>query len=251
MALSTLAPDVTRAQHPLRAAAAIPGGRRAALVASDRGRGVRTRISRRSASGCPLSPPITSRRPATRRCSTSRCPSWRRPKLGADQEDGLWPRRLSERPPRCTSIARGHSSRLRLGAHGLPLMGSGDWNDGMNRLAHRGGAKASGSAGSCCATLDALCRARRGARAMPPRVAAASSTRGTAVAVEGAPGMVDWYRRGYFDDGSPLGSASNDECRIDAHSPGLGGDVRAPVGRAPRTRWPPWWSTCFARRISG
>ena len=62
------------------------------------------------------------------------------PQLGAGQEDAYFQPERSRRSRRpCTSTARGRStSSLGVGAHGLPLMGTGDWNDGMNRVGQDG-----------------------------------------------------------------------------------------------------------------
>ncbi len=101
------------------------------------------------------------------------------------------------------------------GAHGLPLMGSGDWNDGMNRVGAEGRGESVWLGFFLHAVLTdfaPLCAARGdGARAA--RYRAEASRLGAALehSWDG-----DWYRRAYYDDGSPLGSAQNDECRIDA-----------------------------------
>ena len=94
--------------------------------------------------------PLRRRPPATRRSSTSRSRSSKAPVLEPDQEDDLRLRRgLAARPARSTSTASGPSSAAcGSGAHGLPLMGTGDWNDGMNRVGARARARASGSPGS-------------------------------------------------------------------------------------------------------
>ena len=104
----------------------------------------------------------------------------------------------------------------RLGPHGLPLMGTGDWNDGMNKVGAHGKGESIWNAWFFVTVLNAFgdlaeqcnkaddanwCRAR----AEQLRVALEAS------AWDGA-----WYRRAYFDDGTPLGSAENDECQIDA-----------------------------------
>jgi cellobiose phosphorylase len=105
---------------------------------------------------------------------------------------------------------------LRFGAHGLPLMGSGDWNDGMN-LVGAGGKGESvwlgfflhavltqfGELAQLRNDLDfaARCESERA------RLRASIEQR----AWDGA-----WYRRGWFDDGSPLGTSANAECRIDS-----------------------------------
>ncbi len=104
---------------------------------------------------------------------------------------------------------------LTAGAHGLPLFGSGDWNDGMNRVgpAGRGESVWLGFfAFHVLARFTPLCEARHD-QARVARYQAASSRLAAALALawDG-----DWYRRGYYDDGSPLGSAQNDACQLDS-----------------------------------
>ncbi|MBA3713248.1 MAG: hypothetical protein H0W76_12500 [Pyrinomonadaceae bacterium] len=105
---------------------------------------------------------------------------------------------------------------LAVGAHGLPLMGSGDWNDGMNRVGNEGRGESvwvgwflhqtlANFAPYCDARGDAE-RARRYRQHMADLKKALEEE-----AWDG-----DWYRRAYFDDGTPLGSAQNEECRIDS-----------------------------------
>ncbi len=105
---------------------------------------------------------------------------------------------------------------LAVGQHGLPLMGSGDWNDGMNRVGHLGKGESVWVGWFLYAILTAfvpLCRQRKDdARAETYQkhlVKLKSALRENAW--DG-----DWYRRAFFDDGSPLGSAQNEECRIDS-----------------------------------
>ncbi len=104
----------------------------------------------------------------------------------------------------------------KLGRHGLPLMGTGDWNDGMNRVGAGGQGESVWDAWFQIACLKqflplaewqgdrdrvAICRER----AEQLRQAVEEH------AWDGA-----WYRRAFFDDGTPLGSAANDECQIDS-----------------------------------
>jgi len=103
----------------------------------------------------------------------------------------------------------------RTGVHDLPLMGTGDWNDGMNRVGREGRGESVWMAFFLYSILDAfapVCE-RRGdgdrARRFRERMASLSA------ALEAAGWDGDWYRRAYFDDGTPLGSAQNPECRID------------------------------------
>ena len=105
---------------------------------------------------------------------------------------------------------------LRFGAHGLPLMGSGDWNDGMNLVGEEGKGE---SVWLGFFLYDVLTRfadvaRRRGDAAFAERC------QGEAVQLQGKIEQHGWdggwYRRAYFDDGSPLGSAINPECQIDS-----------------------------------
>ncbi|WP_347255161.1 GH36-type glycosyl hydrolase domain-containing protein [Brachymonas denitrificans] len=104
---------------------------------------------------------------------------------------------------------------LRTGAHGLPLMGTGDWNDGMNRVGHEGRGESVWLAWFLCEVVRVylpLARARRDGG----RVAAWEQARnGWIDALESDGWDGSWYRRAFFDDGSVLGSASNVEGRID------------------------------------
>jgi cyclic beta-1,2-glucan synthetase len=112
--------------------------------------------------------------------------------------------------------ARALDRSLSVGVHGLPLFGTGDWNDGMNRVGEQGKGESVWLGWFLHATLTAfgpLAEARgEAARAAEWRAHAAS----LAVALERDAWDGDWYRRGWFDDGTPLGSATSSECRIDA-----------------------------------
>ncbi|WP_090547583.1 GH36-type glycosyl hydrolase domain-containing protein [Paraburkholderia caballeronis] len=102
------------------------------------------------------------------------------------------------------------------GAHGLPLMGTGDWNDGMNRVGEAGRGESVWLGWFLHATLSAFApfvRTRGDAGRADRWLARAEALR---EALESSGWDGDWYRRGYFDDGTPLGSSSNDECSIDA-----------------------------------
>ncbi|MDT8997745.1 glucoamylase family protein [Paucibacter sp. APW11] len=104
---------------------------------------------------------------------------------------------------------------LGVGAHGLPLMGSGDWNDGMNRVGHQGRGESVWLAWLLCQLVDEfgpLAQAR-GDQARVQRWSHAALGWRAALATEAWDGQ--WYRRAFFDDGTPLGSEANAECRID------------------------------------
>ena len=104
---------------------------------------------------------------------------------------------------------------LKYGAHGLPLIGSGDWNDGMNRVGHQGRGESVWLGWFLVVVLKqwATLSEQRGdlVRAQHYRSEARWLTGMVELAWDG-----NWYRRAYFDDGTPLGSAQNEECRIDS-----------------------------------
>jgi cyclic beta-1,2-glucan synthetase len=102
-----------------------------------------------------------------------------------------------------------------VGAHGLPLMGIGDWNDGMNRVGVHGKGETVWLAWFLIRTLRAFADhadARGDATAGTLRTQADAYL----AAIETNAWDGEWYRRAYFDSGAVLGSAANDECRIDA-----------------------------------
>lgn len=107
--------------------------------------------------------------------------------------------------------------RLAVGAHGLPLIGTGDWNDGMNRVGHRGRGE-SVWLGWFLSTIMRDFTALVSARGDPERAARWRGERERMGTMLEQAWDGDWYRRAYFDDGTPLGSAQAQECRIDAIS---------------------------------
>ena len=111
--------------------------------------------------------------------------------------------------------ARAIDHSLRVGAHGLPLMGSGDWNDGMNRVGHEGRGESVWLGWFLCrlvADFAPLAR-ERGDTARAARWEQAAQ--GWQTALHGAAWDGRWFRRAFFDDGQPLGSHTNTEARID------------------------------------
>jgi len=105
---------------------------------------------------------------------------------------------------------------LRFGEHGLPLIGSGDWNDGMNLVGEEGEGESVwlGFFLYDVLTQFADVARRRGDAAFVERCQREAAQLCRNIEQNGWDG--EWYRRAYFDDGSPLGSASNPECQIDS-----------------------------------
>jgi len=107
---------------------------------------------------------------------------------------------------------------FRFGLHGLPLMGTGDWNDGMDNVGREGRGESVWLGWFLYTTLQRfipICQAKGDVeRAERFRDKARSIL--DAIEKHGWDG--GWYRRAYFDDGTPLGSEQNDECQIDSIS---------------------------------
>ena len=132
---------------------------------------------------------------------------------------------LSPQPSGDSASVYEHACRaldisLTAGRHGIPLMGSGDWNDGMNRVGNEGEGESVWLGFFLAHILERfvpICEGRNDRqRAERYRTYLADLKR--ALNADGWDGK--WYRRAYYDDGTPLGSASNDECRIDAIAQG-------------------------------
>jgi len=138
------------------------------------------------------------------------------PPLQADQsETYIVPRTSSERASLFEHAVRAIGHAMKYGAHGLPLMGSGDWNDGMNRVGHAGRGESVWLGWFLVTVLNdftPLCERRgRNDLARKYRDEVRWLTGMLELAWDG-----DWYRRAYFDDGTPLGSVQNEECKLDS-----------------------------------
>jgi cyclic beta-1,2-glucan synthetase len=137
--------------------------------------------------------------------------------LAPNQHDAFFqPMPSDERATLFEHCARALDRSLAVGRHGLPLIGEGDWNDGLNRVGAGGQGESIWLGWFLYATIANFV-AFAEQRSQHDRAAFwrqhATSLR-DAIEREGWDG--DWYRRGYFDDGTPLGSASSSECRIDS-----------------------------------
>ena len=105
---------------------------------------------------------------------------------------------------------------LRFGTHGLPLIGTGDWNDGMNAVGNKGLGESVWLGWFLLSVLGAVipfCE-RMGATERAERYAEVRKTLLAAMEQEAWDG--GWYRRAWFDNGQMLGSAQNSECKIDS-----------------------------------
>ena len=126
------------------------------------------------------------------------------------------PARATESATLYQHAVRAIERALVVGAHGLPLIGSGDWNDGMNRVGAEGRGESVWLGFFLCQVLDQfadLARAR-GDLQFVARCHQHGERLRHNLELHGWDGA--WYRRAFFDDGTPLGSSANQDCQIDS-----------------------------------
>jgi cellobiose phosphorylase len=139
-------------------------------------------------------------------------------RLVSAEEDSYW-----DLPAQSSTVATlyEHCTRALLrssavGTHGLPLIGCGDWNDGMNLVGEHGKGESIWVGFFLYEVLmqfAEVARLRGDGSFAEDCVSKATQMR-SSIEQNGWDG--EWYRRAYFDDGSPLGSATNPECQIDS-----------------------------------
>ncbi|MFM4701925.1 GH36-type glycosyl hydrolase domain-containing protein [Aeromonas bivalvium] len=216
MALGFAAPEATR-QHLLRAAARqfVEGDMQHWWLPHS-GLGVRTRISDDRV-WLALATATYVRSSADDGILEERIPFLDGPPLGPDQQDAFFLPQVGEEVASLYEhCARALDQAMALtGSLGLPLMGSGDWNDGMNRVGSGGKGESVWLGWLLLRTIALfapLARARHDDRA--ERWLAHAERVGAALEQTAWDGA--WYRRATFDDGSWLGSNESHECQIDA-----------------------------------
>jgi cyclic beta-1,2-glucan synthetase len=111
--------------------------------------------------------------------------------------------------------ARAIDRSLRVGIHGLPLMGSGDWNDGMNRVGHAGRGESVWLGWFLCRLVADFAPLARARGELPRAERWEHAAQGWRAALIGPAWDGQWFKRAFFDDGQPLGSHNNPEARID------------------------------------
>ena len=167
--------------------------------------------------GCRMRSSNTLKSPATSVSSTRSFPSL----MGRPSRRGRTSRISSPECPRQSGTLFEHCARaldrsLAVGSHGLPLIGTGDWNDGMNRVGSAGKGESVWLGWFLHTNLWEFARLAdaRGEHQRAEMWRLHVSALKASLEREAWDG--EWYRRAYFDDGTPLGSATNTECRIDS-----------------------------------
>jgi cyclic beta-1,2-glucan synthetase len=139
------------------------------------------------------------------------------PILAEDEHESYFEPQVSEdQSTLFEHCARALDRSLEVGSHGLPLIGGGDWNDGMNRVGREGRGESVWLGWFLHANLTEFARIAYG-RGEEQRAARwRTSAEALLTSLEREAWNGEWYLRAFFDDGTPLGSAQNDECQIDS-----------------------------------
>ena len=127
----------------------------------------------------------------------------------------IQPRVSAESASLFEHAVRAVNHAMKYGEHGLPLIGSGDWNDGMNRVGHEGRGESVWLGWFLVVVLNefAVVCERQGVGDLAGRYRNEARWLNGMLELSWDGG---WYRRAYFDDGTPLGSVQNEECRLDS-----------------------------------
>ena len=139
------------------------------------------------------------------------------PMLADDQHEVFsTPEVTFERATLFEHCRRATARGLTVGPHGLPLIGTGDWNDGMNLVGAEGKGESVWLAWFLCEVLQGMAELSSLLQLSEQSLTYREERQALIGRVEQAGWDGEWYLRGTFDDGTPLGSAQNTEARIDS-----------------------------------
>jgi cyclic beta-1,2-glucan synthetase len=139
------------------------------------------------------------------------------PLAAGEQERLFVPAVSTQTAPLWDHCRRAVEHASRFGSHGLPLFGSGDWNDGMNRVGIEGHGESVWLGWFLCAVLvsfSEVMEKRNPGQEFAAKWRAQAATLANSIDQSSWDG--EWYLRGFFDNGAPLGSRVNQEARIDS-----------------------------------
>lgn len=155
----------------------------------------------------------------------------------------LHPKVSTEKASLYEHCARAIDRSLKVGTHGLPLMGCGDWNDGMNRIGHLGKGESVWMGWFLAKVIKdflPLCEQFNDSERQRKYTEHVTYLKN---ALEEQAWDGQWYRRAFFDDGTPVGSEKSEECKIDslvqswAVLSGLGNKERSRQAMASVNQW--------------
>jgi cellobiose phosphorylase len=136
------------------------------------------------------------------------------------EEDSYYdlPNRTEEKASLYEHCKRAVINGLRFGEHGLPLIGTCDWNDGMNMVGHQGKGESVWLGFFLYEVVSQFARIAQSRDDLEFLETCTNTAKTIRENIEKNAWDGEWYRRAYFDNGQPLGSSINDECQIDSIS---------------------------------